>query len=144
MLQGCCVGDQHSAFGAFAGTLRILITDVNDNAPIFQPISETFGEQPGLVCAVGSPPPTHALPCSLVVRTSLQPGQGCKSAGARLGLLNHFQEGCGAEGGVGMLGALLSPGAMWAQGLQQAWLHTSMTALSACLSPQSLFLKSLL
>lgn len=44
MLQGCAVGDQSSAFGVFAETLRILITDVNDNAPIFQPITETFGE----------------------------------------------------------------------------------------------------
>nr|XP_009940926.1 PREDICTED: cadherin-related family member 2 [Opisthocomus hoazin] len=35
-------------------TLRILITDVNDNAPVFLPISETFGEQPGLACPVGS------------------------------------------------------------------------------------------
>uniref|UniRef100_A0A672U8C3 Cadherin related family member 2 n=1 Tax=Strigops habroptila TaxID=2489341 RepID=A0A672U8C3_STRHB len=31
-------------------TLRILITDVNDNAPVFLPVTETFGEQLGLVC----------------------------------------------------------------------------------------------
>ncbi|KAK4814057.1 hypothetical protein QYF61_006564 [Mycteria americana] len=42
VLQGCSVGDWSSAFGTFAETLRILITDVNDNTPLFLPILETF------------------------------------------------------------------------------------------------------
>lgn len=45
VLQGFSVGDQSSAFGKFAETLRIIITDVNDNTPVFEAISETFGEQ---------------------------------------------------------------------------------------------------
>lgn len=54
LLQGCSVGDQSSAFGTFAETLRIIITDVNDNTPVFEAISETFGEQLGLAHHVGS------------------------------------------------------------------------------------------
>ena len=61
VLQGCSVGNWSSAFGTFAETLQILITDVNDNTPLFLPISETFGEQPGLVCPVGSSLHPHML-----------------------------------------------------------------------------------
>ncbi|NWH70773.1 CDHR2 protein, partial [Piaya cayana] len=43
-------------------TLRILITDVNDNAPVFLPILETFGEQPEL----------WLVPSVLLTRLSLQ------------------------------------------------------------------------
>uniref|UniRef100_A0A663MKQ4 Cadherin domain-containing protein n=1 Tax=Athene cunicularia TaxID=194338 RepID=A0A663MKQ4_ATHCN len=42
-------------------TLRILITDVNDNMPVFLPISETFGEQPGLVWCLFPSMLCHAL-----------------------------------------------------------------------------------
>ncbi|RMB96641.1 hypothetical protein DUI87_26706 [Hirundo rustica rustica] len=42
VLQGFSVGDQSSAFGTFAETLRIIIVDVNDNMPVFEAISETF------------------------------------------------------------------------------------------------------
>uniref|UniRef100_A0A8B9NC95 Cadherin related family member 2 n=1 Tax=Accipiter nisus TaxID=211598 RepID=A0A8B9NC95_9AVES len=41
-------------------TLRILITDVNDNTPFFLPIMETFGEKPGLV-GLSHPCSCHAL-----------------------------------------------------------------------------------
>lgn len=61
VLQGCSVGDQSSAFGIFAETLRILITDVNDNAPVFLPVTETFGEQLGLVHPVVSSLHPHML-----------------------------------------------------------------------------------
>lgn len=133
MLQGCSIGDRQSAFGAFAETLRILITDVNDNAPLFLPISETFGEQPGLVHPLSFFALTRALPRSLAVRTFLQPGRGCGSAGARLGLLDAFHEGCGVKSssGGGMSRAALSPGAVRAWGLQQA--HQRDHAV--CLSP---------
>lgn len=36
-----------NAFGVLAGTLTINIKDINDNAPVFLPISGTFGEQQG-------------------------------------------------------------------------------------------------
>lgn len=54
MSQGFSVGDQSSVFGTFAETLRIIITDVNDNAPVFEAISKAFGEQLGLAHHVGS------------------------------------------------------------------------------------------
>ena len=112
MLQGCSAGDQGCVFGTFAETLRILITDVNDNAPVFLPISETFGEQPGLVCPVGSSlhPP---MLCHAARRWGppLSQGRAVRRAGDGLGLLAAFHEGCGLEGSKGMLGALLSPGA---------------------------------
>lgn len=85
MLQGCSVSDRSSTFGAFAEALRILITDVNDNAPVFKPISEIFGEQLGLVHPVGSSC-THT--CSITtpaVGTFPQPGQGCVRCRARPG-----------------------------------------------------------
>lgn len=115
MLQGCSVGDRSSAFGAFAETLRILITDVNDNTPLFLPITETFGEKPGLVHPVGSSLHPHML-CHAPWQWAPSPSQGraVRGAGARLGLLDAFHEGCGAEGSGGMLGALLSPGVVWA------------------------------
>lgn len=63
MLQGFSVADQSSAFGTFAETLRIIITDVNDNVPVFEAISKAFGEQLGLAHHVGSslhpPMPCH-------------------------------------------------------------------------------------
>lgn len=121
MLQGCSVGDWSSAFGAFAETLRILITDVNDNTPVFKPISETFGEQLGLVHPVGSSLCPHML-CHHPSSGDLPP--------ARAGLCEAQGQGlCG-----GTLRALLSLGAVWLWGLQQVWLHTSMTTLSASLS----------
>lgn len=50
-------------------------------------------------------------------------------------MLSMKAVGLRAAGGE-KLGALLSPGAVRAHwGLQQAWLHTSMTMLSVCLSP---------
>lgn len=115
VLQGCSVGDQSSAFGAFAETLRILITDVNDNTPLFLPILETFGELPGLVCPVGSSLHPHML-CHAPQQwgPSASQGRAVRGAGARLGLLDAFYEGCVAEGSGGMLGALLSPGIVWA------------------------------
>lgn len=36
--------DQCSVFVALTETLEIWITDINDNAPVFFPVSETFGE----------------------------------------------------------------------------------------------------
>lgn len=117
MLQGCPVGDWSFAFGTFAETLRIFITDVNDNTPLFLPVLETFGEQPGLVHPVGSSPHLHML-CHTLQWWGPSPSQGRAEggAGARLGLLDAFHEGCGAKGSGGMLRALLSPGTAWDMG----------------------------
>lgn len=88
---------------------------MNDNTPLFLPILETFGELPGLVCPVGSSLHPHML-CHAPQRWGPSPSQGraVRGAGARLGLLDAFHEGCVAKGSGGMLGALLSPGIVWA------------------------------
>lgn len=146
MLQGCPVGDWSSAFGTFAETLRILITDVNDNTPLFLPILQTFGEQPGLVHSVGSAPHLHVLCCaSRRWGPSASQDRAGRGAGARLGLLDVFHEGCGAEGSRGMLRALLSSWAV--QDMESAaslavHQHDCAVRLSVCpwqwLSPKSL------
>lgn len=63
---------------------------MNDNTPVFLPISETFGEQLGLMHPVGSSARTHALPYSLAVRTFPQPLQGCERCRDQAGVTQCF------------------------------------------------------
>lgn len=60
-----------SAFGTLAGTLTIKIKDINDNAPVFLPVSGTFGEQHGWDAA-----PILCCPAP-------QLSQGCERCGVR-------------------------------------------------------------
>lgn len=64
--------DQCSVFVALAETLQIRIIDINDNAPVFLPVSGTFGEQKGLGYSI------HELLFATWLCPAPQAAEGCE------------------------------------------------------------------